>query len=125
MKRTVFSLMLGLLVLSLGSSARAITCPTGQHQVCHGGSGRGGGYHTTCSCVNNPPPVCVTAWGTQILAGTSNILYDTFTVTAPDTCSAHATMVSCDLSLMLTPPNATGYPVCNVVYPADGEDNGD
>ena len=124
MKRIIFPLMLGLVVLSLGTSARAITCPSGQHQVCHGGSGRGGGYHSTCSCVNNPPPVCVTAWGTQIMAGMSIILYDTYTVNAPDTCSAHATVVSCDLNLVLSPPNATGYPVCDVVYDSGGEDNG-
>ncbi|HVN29633.1 MAG TPA: hypothetical protein VMT64_14140, partial [Candidatus Binataceae bacterium] len=67
-----------IMFLCLAGSAQAIICPSGQHQVCHGGSGRGGGYHTTCSCVNNPPPVCVTAWGTQILAGTSIILYDTY-----------------------------------------------
>lgn len=38
--------------LLLGTSAWALTCPTGKHSVCHGGSGRGGEYHTTCSCVN-------------------------------------------------------------------------
>ena len=113
-----------IMFLCLAGSAQAIICPSGQHQVCHGGSGRGGGYHTTCSCVNNPPPVCVTAWGTQILAGTSIILYDTYTVAAPDTCSAHAIVVSCDLNLVLTPPGATGYPVCNVVYDTGGEDGG-
>ena|ERR1700688_794683 len=122
MKRIiVFPLMVSLVVLLFGTSARALTCPVGQHVVCHGGSGRGGGYRSTCTCVNNPPPVCITAWGTRILAGTSTILYNTYTVNAPDTCSAHGTVVSCDLNLVLYPPNATGYPVCNVVY--DGGDD--
>lgn len=127
MKRVVFPLMLGLVLFAFGTSARALTCPTGQHQVCHGGSGRGGGYRSTCSCVNNPPPVCVTAWGTQIAAGTSAILYDSYTVTAPDTCSAHGTLVDCILdpstnTVTLT-PDITGYTVCNVVYP-NTEDGG-
>lgn len=116
--RTTLAL-LGFLLLA--TSARAITCPPGQHAVCHGGSGRGGGYRTTCTCVNNPPPVCVTAWGTQIVAGTSTILYDAYIVYAPDTCTAHGTVVSCDLNGVLSPPNATGYPVCSVVIP-DEED---
>jgi hypothetical protein len=119
MKRITFPLIVSLVVLLAGTSARALTCPTGQHAVCHGGSGRGGGYKSTCTCVNNPPPVCVTAWGAQILAGTSTILYDTNIVYAPDTCTAHGTVVSCDLSLVLSPPGATGYPVCNVVYGDD------
>lgn len=123
MKRIVFPLIASLAVLVSVTPARALTCPTGQHQVCHGGSGRGGGYRSTCSCVNNPPPVCVTSWGTQIPSGGSIILYDTYTVTAPDTCTAHATTVSCGLDLVLTPPDATGYPVCNVIYPSD-EDGG-
>ena len=116
MKRITISLMMSLAVLLTGTSARALTCPAGQHSVCHGGSGRGGGYHSTCTCVNNPPPVCVTAWGTQIPAGTSIILYDTNTVYSPDTCSAHGEVVTCDLNRVLSPANATGYPVCNVVY---------
>ena len=122
MKRFAFPLIAGLLALMLGTSAQALTCPVGQHAVCHGGSGRGGGYHSTCTCVNNPPPVCTTAWGTQILAGTSVILYDAYTVYAPDTCTAHGTVVSCSMSLVLSPPGATGYPVCNVVYDSGGED---
>ena len=109
--------LLGLLLLA--SPASALTCPTGQHAACHGGSGRGGGYKTICVCVNNPPPVCVTAWGTQIQAGTSTILYDSYIVYAPDTCSAHGMVVTCDLNRVLYPPNATGYPVCSVVYPDD------
>ena len=110
------SILVLLAILLLGTSAQALTCPVGQHAVCHGGSGRGGGYRTTCTCVNNPPPVCVTAWGTQIPAGTSIILYDAYLVYAPDTCTAHGMVVSCDLNAVLSPPNATGYPVCNVVY---------
>ena len=110
------SILVLLAILLLGTSAQALTCPVGQHAVCHGGSGRGGGYRTTCTCVNNPPPVCVTAWGTQIPAGTSIILYDASLVYAPDTCTAHGMVVSCDLNAVLSPPNATGYPVCNVVY---------
>jgi len=106
-------------ILLLATAAPAITCPPGQHAVCHSGSGRGGGYKSTCSCVNNPPPVCVTAWGTQIPAGTSVILYNTYLVYAPDTCTAHGMVVSCDLNAVLSPPNATGYPVCNVVSSDD------
>ncbi len=117
MKTTL--MLLGILLL--GTSARAITCPPGQHAVCHGGSGRGGGYRTTCACVNNPPPVCVTAWGTQIAAGTSIVLYDTYTVYAPDTCSNHGMVVSCALNGVLNPPNATGYPVCTVVSDASDD----
>jgi hypothetical protein len=123
MKGKVVSFVVGLGLLMSVSSALALTCPTGQHQVCHGGSGRGGGYRSTCSCVNNPPPVCVTAWGTQILAGTSVLLYDVNIVYAPDTCTAHATTVSCGLDLVLSPPGATGYTVCNVYFPPD-EDGG-
>jgi hypothetical protein len=67
----------------------------------------------------------VTAWGTQILAGTSIILYDAYLVAAPDTCSNHATVVSCDLNLQLSPPGATGYPVCNVVYDTNGDGGND
>ena len=120
MKSTLVMLLLGILLF--GTSARAITCPPGQHAVCHGGSGRGGGYRSTCTCVNNPQPVCVTAWGTQIQAGTSIILYDTYIVYAPDTCSAHGTVVSCGLNpVVLSPPNATGYPVCNIVYDGAGD----
>jgi hypothetical protein len=120
MNRISVALVAGLAALLSGTSAWAITCPTGQHQVCHGGSGRGGGYRSTCTCVNNPPPTCVTAWGTQIPAGTSIILYDAYTVNAPDTCTAHGTTVSCSFdpttnTLTLT-PDITGYPVCNVIY---------
>src|SRR5271169_5686 len=119
---TMKSMVAVLGILLLATSARALTCPAGQHAVCHGGSGRGGGYRSTCTCVNNPPPVCVTAWGTQIQAGTSIILYDAYIVSAPDTCIAHGSLVSCGLNLVvLSPPNATGYPVCNVVY--DGGDD--
>jgi len=95
--------------------AGSTPCPAGQHRQCHGGSGRGGGYRTICTCVANPPPVCVTAWGTRIPAGAAIVLYDTYTVYAPDTCAAHGTVVSCDLNGVLNPPDATGYPVCNVV----------
>lgn len=91
------------------------TCPPGQHRACHSGSGRGGGYHRICTCVANPPPVCRTASGTQIAAGATVLLYDTTTVTAPDTCAAHATQVSCSADGVLTPANATGYTVCTVV----------
>jgi hypothetical protein len=115
--KTALVVVLGILVLA--TSAQALTCPVGQHAVCHSGSGRGGGYRSFCSCVANPPPVCVTAWGTQIPAGTSIILYDTYTVLAPDTCTAHGMVVSCDLNAVLSPPNATGYPVCNVVSADD------
>jgi len=115
--------LLGLLMLA--TSADAITCPVGQHAVCHSGSGRGGGYRTTCSCVNDPPPVCRTAWGTPIAAGTSIILYDAYTVYAPDTCTAHGMVVSCDLSGVMSPPDAVGYPVCTVRSPDEGEDGGD
>ena len=113
-------LLLGIVMLAIGgvllaeTPAAALTCPAGQHAVCHGGSGRGGGYRSICTCVNNPPPVCVTAWGTQIAAGTSIILYDAYLVYAPDTCTAHGMVVSCSLTGILDPPNATGYPVCNV-----------
>ena len=123
MKRTLV-VLLGTLLLA--ASARALTCPTGQHAVCHGGSGRGGGYRRFCSCVNNPPPVCITAWGTRIPAGTSIMLYNTFIVSAPDTCAAHGMVVSClgntlvsPPVLVLNPPNATGYPVCHVVSADD------
>jgi hypothetical protein len=95
---------------------RSGACPAGQHRSCHGGSGRGGGYKTTCTCVINPPPVCVTAWGTQIPAGTSLTLYDTNLVHAPDTCGAHATVVSCDANGILAPAGAVGYPLCSVVF---------
>ena len=121
-RRKVMKSMLRVLLLGsmlLAAPARAVTCPAGQHAVCHGGSGRGGGYRSTCTCVNNPPPVCVTAWGTQIAAGTSVILYSTYLVYAPDTCTAHGMVVSCDLNGVLSPPNATGYPVCNVVVADD------
>ncbi len=93
-------------------------CAAGQHRVCHGGSGRGGGYHRTCSCVADPtptPPVCRTASGTQIAAGTSVVLYDTATVYAPDTCASHGVLVSCGIDGTLTPAGATGYAVCQVV----------
>ncbi len=113
----LFLLALGIVLLA--TPAGAIVCPAGQHAVCHGGSGRGGGYRSTCTCVNNPPPVCVTAWGTQIAAGTSIILYDTNIVYAPDTCTAHGMVVSCDLNGVLSPPGATGYPVCNVLVADD------
>ncbi len=128
MKRISYSVMVSLIVLMFAASARALTCPSGQHQVCHGGSGRGGGYHSTCSCVNNPPPVCTTAWGTQILAGTSILLYDVNIVYAPDTCTAHAATVSCDLTTLTLSSDkgfTTGYPICNVVYDTGGDDNGD
>jgi hypothetical protein len=95
--------------------AGRITCPAGQHRACHGGSGRGGGYHTTCTCVDDPPPVCVTTWGTRILLGTSTVLYDTYTVYAPDTCAAHGTLVTCGPGGVIEPPGATGYTVCRVL----------
>lgn len=87
-------------------------CPLGQHLACHGGSGRGGGYRRICSCIANPPPVCITPWGTRIQSGTSVVLYDVNMAHAPDMCSAHATVVSCDSSGALNPPNSTGYPSC-------------
>jgi hypothetical protein len=117
--RTIAGAMLAGALLLAGTSAHAMTCPAGEHAVCRGGSGRGGGYHTTCTCVQNAPPVCVTAWGTQIPEGTSVILYDTNIVYAPDTCTAHGTVVSCSLTGVLDPPGATGYPVCNVITPDD------
>jgi hypothetical protein len=90
-------------------------CPAGEHRACHGGSGRGGGYKTVCTCVRDAPPTCTTAWGTSIAAGTSVTLYDTNLVYAPDTCAAHGSPVSCDASGGLDPPGAVGYPVCSVV----------
>lgn len=107
---------------TVGAPSGSTPCPVGQHRVCHGGSGRGGGYRTTCTCVDNPPPVCVTAWGTSIQEGTSLVLYDTQVVYAPDTCSAHGTLVSCGANGALSPPNATGYPFCGVVYDGGGPD---
>lgn len=97
-------------------------CPTGQHRACHGGSGRGGGYHTICSCVANPPPVCVTAWGTRIPAGSEVVLYDTLTVLAPDTCAAHGTTAFCNASGVLDPADATGYATCTVLTEPGGDD---
>ena len=127
MRAKFLSMLAGLAFLVSVSSAWALTCPTGQHQVCHGGSGRGGGYHTTCSCVNNPPPTCVTAWGTQIPAGATVMLYDAYQVYAPDTCTNHASQVMCvlnsDNTVTLVPAGATGYTVCSVLYP-DTEDGG-
>jgi hypothetical protein len=98
------------------------SCPVGRHRVCHSGSGRGGGYHRTCTCVAIPPPVCRTAWGTQIAAGNSIVVYDTATVTAPETCAGHAAVVSCSTDGVLTPPDATGYPVCRVIGDQGGQD---
>jgi hypothetical protein len=97
-------------------------CPAGQHRACHSGSGRGGGYKTVCTCVNDPPPVCVTAWGTRIAAGSEVVLYDTLTVLAPDTCAAHGTTVSCDANGVLDPPGATGYAACTVLTEPGGDD---
>jgi hypothetical protein len=97
-------------------------CPTGQHRACHSGSGRGGGYHTICSCVADPPPVCVTAWGTRIAAGSAVVLYDTLTVIAPDTCAAHGTTAFCDAHGVLDPVDATGYPTCTVLTERGGDD---
>lgn len=125
MKGKIVALVVGLVMLMSFSSAWALTCPVGQHQVCHGGSGRGGGYRSTCTCVNNPPPTCVTAWGTQIQAGTSVILYPAYTVYYPATCQG--TMVTCNYDpstkILTLEPDITGYTVCNVVYP-DTEDGG-
>jgi len=124
-KRLALSMMIGFGLLMRVAPALALTCPTGQHQVCHSGSGRGGGYHSTCSCVNNPPPTCVTAWGTQIVAGTSVILYPAYVAYYPNKCSG--TMVTCDFdpttNTLTLNPDITGYTVCNVIYP-DTEDNG-
>ena len=104
------SALLGLLCLVASPSA-ALTCPVGQHAVCHSGSGRGGGYRSTCSCVNNPPPTCVTSWGTQIAAGTSVILYDAYLVYLPDTCTAHGTVVSCGLNgVLINSSHQHAYP---------------
>ncbi len=103
------------------TGASGTACPIGQHRVCHSGSGRGGGYRRICSCVANPPPVCVTSWGTQIQIGTSIVLYDVNMAHAPDTCSAHATVVSCDSSGALNPPNSTGYPSCIDVHDETGD----
>jgi hypothetical protein len=98
------------------------SCPPGQHRACHGGSGRGGGYHRVCTCIADPPPMCRTAWGTQIAAGTSVPLYDVATVVAPDTCAAHATQVFCSADGTLTPANATGYSTCRLVGAGDPPD---
>ena len=47
---------------------------------------------------------------------------DAYIVYAPDTCSAHGAVVSCSLTGVLDPPNATGYPVCDVVYNQGDDD---
>jgi hypothetical protein len=97
-------------------------CPTGTHRVCHSGSGRGGGYHSTCTCVANPPPVCVTSYGSQVASGGPVTLYDALTVTYPDTCVAHGFVTTCDNGAFNpVPPPSYGYIVCSVVYPNGGE----
>jgi len=97
------------------TATHSAACPAGEHKACHGGSGRGGGYKSVCTCVRDAPPICVTAWGTQISAGSSLTLYDSDLVYAPDTCSAHGSLVSCDANGVLDPPGAVGYPVCRTV----------
>jgi len=99
-------------------------CPAGQHRACHGGSGRGGGYRKICTCVNDPPPVCLTAWGARLQAGTTVLVYDTTLVYAPDTCAAHATPVSCSSTGALSPPGVTGYLVCTVMNVRGPDEDG-
>ena len=126
MKNRIVALAVAMVVLLAVGPASALTCPSGQHLVCHSGSGRGGGYRSTCTCVNNPPPTCVTAWGTQIQAGTSVILYPAYTVSYPSKCQG--TIVTCDYDpttkTLTLVPDITGYTVCNVVYPDNGDDGG-
>jgi hypothetical protein len=98
------------------------SCPAGTHRVCHGGSGRGGGYHSTCTCVANPPPLCVTSYGSQVAPGSPVTLYDALTVTYPDTCAAHGFVTTCENGAFNPPPPPSyGYIVCNVVSPDGGD----
>jgi hypothetical protein len=98
------------------------SCPAGTHRVCHSGSGRGGGYHSTCTCVANPPPVCVTSYGSRVASGSSVTLYDTLTATYPDTCAAHGFVTTCVNAVFNpAPPPSYGYIVCNIVYPDGGD----
>src|SRR5262249_43074975 len=75
--------------------------PVAQLRACHSGRGRGGRYLPVCTCVANPPPMCVTASGVPLQAGTTVLLYDTTAVIPPDTCDAHATTVDCSATGVL------------------------
>jgi hypothetical protein len=113
-------LLVAAVTLALASPVMALTCPAGQHVQCPSGSGRGGGVHGPCVCVQNPIPNCYTAWGTAIQYGSCKTLYTTYSSCLP--CDQIGTQVCCNGGVLT--PNITGYPVCNQVS-CGGDDNGD
>lgn len=99
-------LLVCLIVLGLSGPVSALVCPAGQHVQCTGGSGRGGGYHSTCTCVTNPPPPCQTPWGTYVYDGYGIYSYSVTGTAWPDTCSNYQTTSICTAGAFDVPPAA-------------------
>lgn len=109
MKKVLMSL--GLVVL-LGSAAMALTCDAGTHRVCTSGSGRGGGYHSTCSCA---PDACNFGY-TSYPVGSTVTSYTQYQAVIPDDCSNYAITSTC-VGNQTWAPDTQGL-FCNNVSPA-------
>jgi hypothetical protein len=122
MKKTWFKI---LLLMAMSPIAWSITtgpstCPDGSTRHCQGGSGRGGGYRTTCTCVQNPPPSCVAPSGNSVVSGNVIYTYSVAAVTVPDDCSNYQVVSTCNSGVFDVPPSA--YPSCVVNYPQTPDD---
>lgn len=107
------------LVLMTCSLSQAITCPAGEHVQCTSGSGRGGGYHQSCTCA---PDMC--NFGFQwVPVGGTIYSYTTSSTVYPDVCSNYLLASQCVSAGTLVPEPQNA--VCNDgAMPCGGDDCG-
>lgn len=109
MKKILLSLGL---VIWMGSVGMAIVCPSGQHAQCTGGSGRGGGYRSTCTCVAD---ACNFGYQSYPV-GSTVVSYTQYQAVIPDDCSNYAVTSTCVANQAWSPPTQGMF--CNNVSPA-------
>lgn len=88
MKKGVLTIVV---LVGMCGLSQALTCPADQHVQCTGGSGRGGGYHTSCTCA---PDMC--NFGMQWVAVGGTIYSYTVSDTVyPDVCANYLLASQC------------------------------
>lgn len=114
MKKALLSLIV---ILGFANGAYAITCPAGEHSQCHGGSGRGGGYKTTCACIADS---CSFYYGTYPV-GSVVTSYTQYQATIPDDCSNYTVQSTCIANNNWSPAPRGAF--CTNVAPGGGDDS--
>lgn len=110
------NMLRSLVVLSLLSGpAVAIVCPAGEHAHCTSGSGRGGGYRSTCTCVAD---ACNFGYASYPV-GSTVTSYTQYQAVIPDDCSNYAVQSTCVANNTWNPPTQGLF--CNNVAPVVDE----